>query len=97
MSLVEHYDVPKALSSYGADDPLRVRILPWRSRCNEHCLDAHVLDAFPEEVVVDRIPVPDQEPWRLILGKRLDDLLSRPLGRRIRRDVEVDDLPALVT
>ena len=61
---------------------------PAGSAGDHDLLDAHVLDAFPEVLTVDRIPIPDQEPWRLILRERFDDLPSRLLGCRMRCDVE---------
>ena len=96
MSLVEHDDVMKALASEGADHPLRVRILPWRSWCCYDFFDAHVLDPPAEVITVDRIPITDQKSRRLVFGKRLDDLLSCPLGRRMRSDVEMDDVTSVV-
>ena len=59
--------------------------------------ETDVLDAFREKLTVDRIPIPDQEPWHLSQGKRFDDLLSRPNGHRIRCDGERDDVPPVVT
>ncbi len=96
MLLVEYNDVAKALAPYRANHSLRVRILPWRSWCCYDFFDVHVLDPLAEEVAVDRIPVPDQEPWCLIFGKRFDYLLSRPLRCRMRRYVEVDDHTAVM-
>ena len=97
MSLVEHYDVPQALATNRSYQAFDVRVLPGRSCRRDYFFDAHVLDALAEERTVDGVPITDHESWGKILGKSLDDLLSRPLGRGIRRDVEVDDLPALVT
>lgn len=57
MSLVEHYDLSKALSSYGTDDPLCVRILPGRSRRRDYFFDAHVLDALAKKGTVGRVPI----------------------------------------
>jgi hypothetical protein len=44
-----------------------------------------VLDSLAEELTIDGVAIANQEPRRLILGKSLDDLLSRPLGCRMRR------------
>jgi len=94
---IENDELIEALATNRSDESLDVRRLPWRAVRDHDLLDTHVLDALSEELTVDRIPIPDQEPGRLILGKRLDDLLSRPLGCRMRRDVEVNNHAAMMT
>ncbi len=64
--------------------------------CDNDLLDAHVLDPLLEEHTVNGVAISDQEPRGMVLRKRLDDLLSRPLGRRMRCYVEVDYFPAVV-
>ncbi len=87
----------EALSTDTADQAFNIRVLPWRAVCGHHLLNAHVFDPLAEKLAVDRIPVPDQEPRRRFFGKRLDDLLSRPPSRRIRRNVEMDDRAAVMS
>jgi hypothetical protein len=97
VTLVENDDVLEALATNRADESLDVRRLPWRPIGDHDLFDAHVLDPFLKELTVDRIAIADQEPWRPILGKRFDDLLSCPLGGRVLADIEVDDASPMMT
>ena len=54
-------------------------------------LNAYVLNSSLELMAIDAIAITKQESRCLIKWKRFDDLLGRPLGRRIRCDVEVHD------
>ncbi len=63
---------------------------------DDHFLDAHMLDPFLEERAVDGVTITDQESRDMILGKRLDDLQSRPPGRWMRSGVEADDHAAVM-
>jgi len=97
MAVVENDAMIKAFATDRSNDSLDIRRLPRRTVCDQHFLDAHVLDTLAERVAVDRIPITDQEPRRLVLGKRFDDLLGCPLSRRMRSDVKVDDHTATMT
>ncbi len=97
MLLVEYNDVAKALTTDRADESLHVGRLPGRPISDHDLLDGHMLHALAEELAVDRISVPDHEPRGLVLRKRFDYLLSCPLGRRMRRNVEVDDHAAMMS
>lgn len=96
VGLAQYDDMIEALATDTAVQPLNVRILPWRSWCRDDFLDTHVFDALPEELAVDRVTIAKQESRGVILGKRLDDLLSGPLGRRMRSCVEVNDHAAVM-
>ena len=91
MALVEHDDTIEALATDTAADPLDVRILPRGAWCSNNFLDAHVLDPLAEDVSVDRVTIAKQEARRFVVRKRLDNLLSRPLGCRMSGDVEMHD------
>ena len=71
-------------------NPLNVRVLPRRSGSRDHFFDTHVLDALSEELAVDRITITNQKPRRLFIRKRVDDLLSRPFGRRMLGHMCID-------
>lgn len=94
--LVQHDDMIKTIATYRSDQPFRVWILPGRSRRNHGFFDAHVFDALPEQVTVDRIAIANQKPWCIVVGKCFDDLLSYPLGSRMSRDVEMDNHATLM-
>jgi len=44
-----------------------------------------------EVLAIDAVAIPQQESGSRVVRKSCHDLLSRPLGSRIGRDVEVDD------
>ena len=95
--LTEDDEVVGALSPDGADHPFAVWILPWRSRSCDDFLDSHVPHAMTEERAIDGVAISKQKSRFGTVGReRFDDLLSRPLGRRMRRHVEVNDAPTLV-
>ena len=60
-----------------------------------HLLDSHRADALLEHLPINRVPVTEPVAWRLVKGESLHDLMGRPLGARMSRNVEVDDLPPL--
>ena len=97
MAFVENDDVIQALSANRSDEALNVRILPGRSARRDHLFNAHVGHAIMELAPVDAISITHQEPRRRIIGKRLDNLLGRPLSRWIGGDVEMDNHPAVVS
>jgi hypothetical protein len=55
-----------------------------------------VLDAVLERHTVDRVPIPEEIARRSIPGKRLNDLLSGPLRRRMFGDIEMHNATALM-
>jgi hypothetical protein len=57
--LAEHHDMVKALPSDRADEPLRMSILPWGSRCDRLIPDAHRTKT-PDEKIANK-PDPDRE------------------------------------
>ena len=95
--LLSHHDhVVQTLASDGAHQSFRKRILPTALRCCRDLGDPHVPEAIPETLTVDLVPVSDRVPWRRVFGKRFQDLQGRPGGRRMLRDVEMNDPPAVV-
>ena len=96
MSFVEHDDMPKALAFDGTDYPLRVGILPRRSRRADNFFDAHVRDSLLEELTVDSVAITNQKPRCFFVRKGLDDLLRGPFRRRVRRHIEMHDPPPIV-
>ena len=94
--LIENDEMIKALVTDGTDQPLNERILPGRSRRSDHFLDAHATETPLEDVAVDTIAITNQESRRLIKWKRFDHPLSRPRGRWVCWDVEVNDATSIV-
>ena|SRR5215471_3681529 len=91
------YDhVVETFAADTADHSFRVRILPGRMGSGENFFDSHSSYSPLKIVSVDRIPVSEQEAWGGVLREGLDQLLRRPGGGRVFRDVEMDDLTSLV-
>src|SRR5215831_9720103 len=88
--------VVETFAAYTADHSFRVWILPRRVGSGDDFFDSHSSHSPPKVVSVDRISIPDQVAWSGVLRKRLDQLLRRPGGGRMFRDIEMDDLTPLV-
>ena len=72
--VVQHNHVVQALSAYGADQSLHVRILPRRAGRNEHFLNPHVLDPMSEVLAVDAVTVSQQESGSPVVWERLSTI-----------------------
>ena len=96
VSLVEHDDVPKALTPNRPDHPFGVRILPGRTPGTNNFFDTHVRNPCLKHLTVDSIAIAYQESWRLILWKGLNNLLSSPLCRGMLSYIEVNHTPTIV-
>ena len=94
---IENDEMIKAVATDRSDHSFDVRKLPWRTACGHHLLDTNVLDPLLEELAVDGVTVADHKSRGMILGKRFDDLLSRPLGCRMRYAVEVSNTTSIVS
>ena len=93
---VQDDHVVQTLSTDRAYDPLDEWILPWTSVGRYDLFDAHVLDAATERLAVDRVPIAQEEAWGFLIRECFNDLLCRPVGAGIRRDVEVDNTSLVV-
>ena len=80
MAFVQDDHVVQALPSDGSDEALDVGRLPGTSEGDQKLFNAHVVDAVLEDIAIDSVSVSEQVFRRGVPGKRLDDLLSRPLG-----------------
>jgi hypothetical protein len=85
----EYDDVVEALTSDRANEALDTRVLPGRSRCGEDVVDLHRGDGG-RDVRERRITVVQHVPWRLVLRKRVTELLGRPCGRGMVDDGDVE-------
>lgn len=96
MTFIEDNDIIQALSTNRTDQPFNVRILPRRSpSCNDF-INSNVLHTLTEERTVDSISITNQEAGDFVAWKCLDNLLCRPLSRRMFGHVEMDHLPAVM-
>src|SRR5207237_10592004 len=89
-------DVIQTLAPDGADEPLREGVLPRALRRREDFTDAHALHALPEHLTVDRVAIAQEVGRGGIVREGVHDLLGRPSGGGMLRDVEVEDAAAVV-
>ena len=91
MSLVQDDHVIQAFAANTPDEPLDVRILPRTPWGDQHFFNPHMLHPLPKRGAIDAVPIAQQIPRGLVPRKGVHHLLSRPLRRRVFRDVEMDD------
>ena len=96
VSLVQHDHMIQTLSPDRADQAFCVRILPRRARRRDHFFDVHVPYALLENMAVDSVAITNQKSRRRLFGERFDNLLGRPICGRMRRNVEMNDMPSIV-
>ena len=75
---------------------LSIALLPGRARGRDDLIDAQAFNPSRNPLTVNAIAVSNQITWSRIERKRLNELLSCPLGRRMFRDVEVDNSPSIM-
>ncbi len=96
VSLVEYDEVVEAFTANRSNQALTIRILPGRSGGANDLLDAQISNALLQYVAIDGVAITDQESGRCLIKKCLDDLLCRPVSRRVGCDVVMDDVTAVV-
>ncbi len=94
MPLAEDDDVIEQLRPDGANKSLGEAVLPGRSRRDPELLDAHAGEPLVEHGE-DPIAIKDDALGDDIGRHRLDHLLGRPRGVRVRADVHVQHASAL--
>ena len=94
--LVQDDDVVDAFAADAADHPLDVRRLPRAPRCREHFLYLHRLDSPTKRGAVHAVAVVQEIARCGLPRKRLDDLLSGPVGSRMHGNAEVSHTAAVV-
>jgi hypothetical protein len=97
MSLVQDDHVIQAFTADTPDQPLDIRILPRTSWGNRHCFDAQMPHPLPKGVTIDPIAVAEEIPRGLVPWERVHDLLGRPCGGGMFRDIEVHDASPFVS
>lgn len=85
VGFVQNDDVIEDLAPDRADHALDVWGLPGRSRRGQDFRDRHGRQAFPNDMAIGAIAIPDEISRRCVPRKRLDDLLcDRDRGRAFR-------------
>src|SRR5260370_28071978 len=90
MGFAEDHDVIEAFAADGADQSLRMPVLPGRSWGRRVITDAHRRKTPGDGVPVGPVAVADEIIRRLVPGERIGDLAGDPLRRRIGRHAERD-------
>src|ERR1700674_3621872 len=86
----------QALTTDRPDQALDIGILPRRLRRSEDFPNAQPVRRFTKLLSVTSVPVPQQIARRAVPGKGLQTLPSRPFGRRVWSDTEVNhETPAV--
>ena len=86
----------ETLSANRANYEFGVWILERRMWRGDHFLNLHPIHPASKLFSIDRISISQEIARRGIIRKGFDDLLSGPLGCRIRCHIEMNDLPAPV-
>lgn len=89
---VKDDEVVQALPPNRADQSLSVRVLPGTLRRRQDFFDSERSNFRSKRLAVDSVAVAYQISRRGPIRECFDDLLRRPLGTRMRSDVEVQDL-----
>src|SRR4029077_3017543 len=95
--LAEDYHLIQALAAQCADQTFSTAILPRRPRSDRSIADTHRADPRREVVSVGIVVVAHQVGWRRGAGKCLGDLPSQPLGCRMPRHLEPQQLSPATT
>src|SRR5271165_5099102 len=86
--LVENDHLIQALPADGSNHALDVGSLPRRARGRKHFLDAQSFRLFHNVVTINAISIPQKIVGSAVPRKCLDQLLCRPLGRRMGGHME---------
>ncbi len=89
MALSQHDNVIQAFSANTSDEPFGKGILPRTFRRGEHLLDSHSLNPVSEMATVYAVAIPYQISRCSVIWKGFDDLLRRPFGRGMLRDIQM--------
>src|SRR5262249_14942311 len=86
----------QALTANRTDDTFDVSALPRRPRSAENFFDIHYPDLTAELLAIDSISISQQISRRRIERKGLEYLLRRPFGRRVSRNIEMDNASSIM-
>src|SRR5215510_13948786 len=96
MIRIEDDQMIEGFSANTANYSFRIRVLERRMWRGDHFLNLHPIHPASKLFSIDRISIPEEIERRGIIRKGFDDLLSGPLGCRIRGHIEMNNLPATV-
>ena len=85
MSLAEHDDMIKTFPPDRANQPFRMSILPWRSRCRWPVTNPHRAKTPFKYLAIGAVAIANEIPRRRLPAASLRQLSSNPFSRRLRR------------
>src|SRR5262245_38307553 len=91
MPLIDHDDKVQAFSANASDHPFRIAVLPRTPSRYRNLPDTHSINSRGEVVSVDPITIAHQVARHSVVGKCLHELLCRPCGSRLFRDIEMQN------
>jgi hypothetical protein len=91
VSFIQHDDVIQTLPADGADDSLRVRVLPWTPGSDQHFFYTQALHPLLEVVPIGLVPISNEILGCRVVWKGLHDLLRGPLSRQILGYIKMDE------
>src|SRR5262245_26120340 len=86
----------QTLAANRANDAFDISSLPTRSGSAENFSDIHYLQLITELLPINPISISQQISRRRIKRKGFEYLMRRPFGRRMSRDVKVDDAASIM-
>src|SRR5215831_5119317 len=96
MPLVDYDHVVQTFSSNTSDHPFRIAILPRTPSGYRYLLDAQSINSYAEIMTINPITISYQVARHGVVGKRFHDLLCRPTGGRVFRDIEMQNTPTVM-
>jgi hypothetical protein len=97
MSLAEHDDMIKTFAPDRTDQPFSLSILPWRSRRRWSVTYAHGANASGKGFAIGPITIANEMLWCVLPAKSSGELPRNPIGGRMSRNVEPQDLPPVMS
>jgi len=94
--LVDDDNLIQAFSPYRPDQPLRVGILPGRAWSTKHLFDAQPCGRLTEYLPIVAVAITQEIPRSRVPREGLQQLLGRPLRRRMAGDREVHEPTAVM-
>src|SRR5215471_6285709 len=96
MPLIDHDDMVQAFSANASDHPFRIAVLPRTPSRYRNLPDTDSINSRGEVVSVDPITIAHQVARHSVVGKCLHELLCRPRGSRVFRDIEMQNTSTIM-
>ncbi len=96
MPLVEDDNVVRTITANTSNNSFHIRILPGASRCGDDFFDEEALHTTAKSLAIGGVSIAKQILRCGIPREGLDHLLSHPLRRRMRRDIEINQFSTVM-